>query len=109
MIVDTFPDFLEYYDTARSYPVDEQIRLWETSYMAGYPELFQKQAQCYAEDNLDWRDVAKKVIPAYGERLPLMKAARDTILATGESVLEQAQERLGIEFLITIVVYAGIG
>lgn len=109
MIIDTFTDFLDYYEQASPHPVEKQVCLWETTYMAGYPELFQKQVTCYAEDGLDWHDIAKKVIPAYGERLLLMKSARENILAIGESVLEQARERLGFGFPVTIVVYTGIG
>ncbi len=108
-ILDTYQDFSNYWRYACSKSVDEQIRLWQTSYMNKYPELLDKQIQCYKTENTDWQEIARKVFPAFPMRLPLMQKARNNILDSDKSICAQAAEKLGIDFNITLVVYVGIG
>lgn len=108
-ILDTYPDFSDYWTDARSKSIDEQIRLWQSSYMNKYPELLDRQVQCYKTENRDWQDIAKKVFPALPMRLRLMQKARNNILASYESICAQASEKLGVDFDIILVVYVGIG
>jgi hypothetical protein len=108
-ILDTYQDFLDYWSSASSVTTDEQIQLWQTSYMKKYPELLEKQVQCYKTENMDWQDVARKVFPTFPVRLRLMRKARDNILESYQSVCTQASEKLGIDFNIILVVYVGIG
>ena len=63
-IIDTFDRFLSYWASARERPVIRRIELWKTSYMAAYPELWEKQIREYQDEGLDWREIAaKKVFP----------------------------------------------
>ncbi len=108
--IDTYEDFLAYWSVAKSNGVDEQIRLWETSYMAKYPELLAKQIANYEDDGLNWRQVAhERVFPHLAERLQLMREARENILVTYKPVSARAYEIFELDFDTVIVVYVGIG
>jgi len=108
-ILDTYQDFSDYWIYACSKSVDEQIRLWQTSYMKKYPELLDKQVQCYKTENIDWQEIAKKVFPTLPTRLRLMQKARNNILASYKSICAKASQRLELDFNIALVVYVGIG
>jgi len=108
-VLDTYQDFQDYWSRASSKTIDEQVSLWQTSYMARYPELLDKQVRSYRGDNMAWEDIARRVFLAFPERLPRIQAARDNILASYGSVCAQARQRLGIDFAIALVVYVGIG
>ena len=109
-VTDTFNDFLIYWATACSKPLPEQIELWQTSYMAKYPELLEKQLEDYGGQGLDWRDIAtERVFPKLAEHLPLMRKARDNLLKVCGSIYEQAAQVLGFDFDITFVIYVGLG
>ena len=109
ILLDTFQDFLDYWSYACSRSEEEQIRLWQTSYMNKYPELLDEQIQCYKADNLNWQDIAKQVFPTLPGRLPRMKKARANILTSYDLTCSKASEKLGIDFSIILVVYVGIG
>lgn len=108
-MLDTFQDFLDYWAYASTKTLDKQIRLWQTSYMNEYPELLDKQVQCYKIENKDWQDIARKVFPTFPRRLRLMQKARNNILDSRESICEQAWKKLEVDFDIILVVYVGIG
>jgi hypothetical protein len=108
-LLDTYPDFQAYWEQARSKSVDEQVEMWQSSYMNRHPELFDKQVRTYAEAHMDWRDVARKVFPHLPERLPLMRRARSNILAISGSIYANAAKRLGLKFDLVLVIYVGIG
>jgi len=108
-ILDTYQDFSDFWTHAHSKTVDEQIRLWQTSYMKKYPELLDKQVQSYKSENTDWLEIAKKIFPTLSTRLRLMKKARNNILASYESICVKALQKLGVDFGILLVVYVGIG
>jgi len=108
-IVDTYQDFSAYWTHARSKSSDEQIRLWQTSYMKRYPELLDKQVQSYKTENIEWREIAKKIFPTLPMRLRFMQKARNNILAFYKSICAKALRRLRIDFNIVLVVYVGIG
>jgi hypothetical protein len=107
--LDTYPDFQAYWKQARSKSVDEQIEMWQSSYMSKYPELFDKQVGNYAETDMDWWDIARKVFPRLSERLPLMQKARNNILDVGTSVCNEAFKKLGLRFDVVLVIYVGLG
>lgn len=108
-ILDTYQDFSDYWADACSEPIDKQVHLWQTLYMGKYPELLDKQVQCYKNENIEWRDMAGKVFPALPVRLPIMQAARNNILSSYPSICSRASEKLGFGFDIVGVVYVGIG
>lgn len=109
-IVDTYEDFLIYWLSANSAPLDQQIELWQASYMAKYSALLEKQIQNYEEENLDWREIAKeKVFPNLPERLPLMREARKNILSVYKPVCMKAHQKLELDFAMTFVIYVGVG
>lgn len=108
-ILDTYQNFEDYWSHVSFKTTDEQIHLWQTSYMNKYPELLGKQIQCYKNENMDWQDIARKVFPTLPGRLQLMRKARNNILESYQSICVQASEKLGIDFGIILVVYVGIG
>jgi len=108
-LLDTYQDFLAYWIRARFKSVEEQIRLWQTSYMKKHPELLHKQIKSYKSENIDWQEIAKKIFPTLPKRLQYMQKARDNILTFHKSICTNASERLGIDFEILLVVYVGIG
>ena len=108
-ILDTFQDFSDYWTHACTKSVDEQIHLWQISYMNKYPELLAKQIQCYKTENTGWQDIALRLFPTFPMRLQLMRKARNNILASYEPICTQASEKLGFDFNIILVIYVGIG
>lgn len=109
-IVDTFDEFLRYWDSACSEDLVHQVERWRSSYMAAYPELLQKQIDSYEGYNLDWREVAReKVFPRLAEYLPLMREGRKNLLKVCGSVYEKGAEGLQFDFDVTFVIYVGVG
>jgi hypothetical protein len=108
-ILDTYQDFLAYWMQARSKSIDEQIRLWQTSYMNEYPELLKKQTRNYEEENVNWQDMAEKIFPTLEQRFKLMEKARDNILYIYKPICAKAIKNLGLDFDTLFVIYVGIG
>ena len=108
-VIDTYPDFLAYWADSSFKRVDEQVTLWQTSYLKKYPELLRKQVENCKEANVNWREDAKKTLQLVPQRLPLMQEARDNIVQICKPTYLKATERLRIDFKITFVVYVGIG
>lgn len=110
VLIDTFPAFLELWDTAQGQSVDVQVERWLTDYMSQWPELLAKQQKDYADQGIDWRTVAReRVFPFLPDRLPSMVEARQNLLACIEPVYRRAQEVLGLDFDVVFVIYVGIG
>ena len=104
-IIDTYDDFLTYWSVANSLALARQIGLWQTSYMAKYPELLEKMVHNYEEENLDWREVAReKVFPDLSDNLQLMHEARENILAIYGPICTKAYKALRLDFLISLVI-----
>jgi len=108
-ILDTYQDFLAYWMRASFKNLDEQIKLWQTSYMKKYSELLNKQVQNYEEENMDWREVAKKIFPKLPQRFQLLRTARNNILGICESIYMKASKMLKLNFSILFVIYVGVG
>lgn len=80
-IVDTFAEFLGFWDEARKKPMAEQIEGWASEYMLQWPELLERQIEAYCSHGVDWRRIAaEKVFPFLGERLDVMRKAHDNLL-----------------------------
>jgi len=108
-ILDTYQDFLAFWMHARFKGLDEQIKLWQSFYMKKYPELLEKQVKSYEVENVNWREIAKKVFSMLPHRFELMRKTRDNILVIYESTCVKASKRLGLDFNIIFVIYVGIG
>jgi len=108
-ILDTYPDFLDYWMRASSKNLNEQIKLWQNFYMRKYSELLKKQVQNYEEENRDWRAVAKKIFPKLLQRFQLLKKARDNILRICEPIYAKASNMLKLDFDVFFVIYVGVG
>lgn len=108
-ILDTYQDFLAYWMRASFKNLNEQIKLWQNSYMKKYSELLNKQVQNYEEENMDWREVAKKIFPKLPQRFQLLRKARDNILSVCEPIYAKASKMLKLDFDIFFVIYVGVG
>jgi hypothetical protein len=109
-IIDTFPEFVSFWNRARDQSLEAQIELWSAGYMAHWPELLAKQQDDYAGQGLDWRTVAREhVFPSLSERLPAMATARDDLLACIAPAYHRAQEALELDFDVVFVIHVGIG
>ena len=109
-LIDTYPDFLKYWDGAHDQPVADQIESWSSEYMSRFPELLKKQIEDYSEQDLDWRKIAEeKVFPFLNDRLPVMREARKNLLELCPAIYSKAQELLGFEADVSFVIYVGVG
>lgn len=109
-LVDTYPAFVEFWDRWRGATLEAQIEAWHTEYLAPWPELLAKQQECYAREDIDWRQIAReRIFPNLGDRLPTMEEAHGNLLHTTGLVVSAAREALEFQFPITLVLYVGIG
>ena len=109
-LIDTFPSFLNYWKKFHNAPLAEQIEGWKNEYMSGWPELLRKQVEDYAEQSLDWKQVAReKVFPFLDERMVAMHAARKNIASQCKSIHSKVQKKLQFESDVLFVIYVGIG
>lgn len=109
-IIDTFPEFLDDWESVKGKPVETKIDHWTSIYGGRWPELLEKQLDNYASDGEDWRETARsRVFPYYDQRLTSMRMAHNGLLSQCPSVYSQAVERLQLDCDILFVIYAGIG
>jgi hypothetical protein len=109
-IIDTFPAFQTYWAGARNKPMSDQIERWAKEYMSGWPELLEKQVEDYAEQNLDWKDIAReRIFPDLQGRLPDMRKARRNLLKLCPGICSRAEQVLGLQPNAYLVIYVGIG
>jgi hypothetical protein len=109
-VLDTFPAFEEFWGQAQRLPVDEQVDLWEYEYMVRWPALLAKQKRNYAEEGVDWKQVAtSRIFPHLTERLPIMRRLRRELLTDLPSTWKRIQRVLKPRFPIRLVLYVGIG
>jgi hypothetical protein len=109
-IIDTFPAFEAYWAKAQSKPMNAQIELWAEEYMAGWPELLDRQIEDYSEQNLDWKDIAReRIFPDLKDRLPAMREARKNLLKLCPVICSKAGQVLGFSTNAYLVIYVGIG
>lgn len=109
-ILDTFPDFEEYWKWHRRSPRRVQIKAWGSEYMGKWPALRQKQIRQYQSEGFDWEQVAeKKVFPHLEQNLSSMRLARKRLLQEFTGIIHKAQLRFRDRHPITVVIYVGIG
>lgn len=108
--LDTYPDFLRFWQTARTMPVAIAVEKWASEYMAPWPELRRQQQESFTDQREDWRAVAaERVFPGLDTRLPGMAMAHAHLLELCEPSLRKAQTALGFESDMVFVLYVGIG
>ena len=108
--IDIFPRFLTYWEGVKNLSLDEQIERWANEYLGPYPELLAKQTEDYAQQGLDWRQVAReKVFPFLGKHLEAMRRGHELLLTQWPAVLLRAEETLGYSDPTLAVFYVGIG
>jgi hypothetical protein len=109
-LIDTFPAFLEFWAEACRQPIEEQIEGWAATYMAQWPELYEKQVQDYHNEGLDWRQTAReRIFPCLAERETEMQAAHENLLKRCEPIYRAAQMKFGYADPLVAVIYVGIG
>lgn len=109
-LIDTFPQFLAFWQKAQHQTLDVQIDGWAADYLAPWQELLHKQQADYDSLSENWRQVAKThVFPYLAERLPEMTTAHAHLLALCETQWQQSQRLLGFEGDVTFMIYVGIG
>ncbi|MFP4343701.1 MAG: hypothetical protein ACLFU8_03305 [Anaerolineales bacterium] len=109
-IIDTFPEFLEFWKSVRSLPLDYQIDAWANLYGQMWPEILRKQVGDYIEQGIDWRQVAAaRIFPFIDERLPEMRKVHDQLVYLLPHLLARAKATLGFATEINFVLYVGIG
>ena len=109
-MVDTYPDFKDFWRSAKNRGVEEQIQLWVEQYMAKYPELLSLQVSAYAEEGYSWRKIAREYV---FQKLPKLI---DKIELSYRGVHDYLPEATGTfsrlsraEMNIIFVIYVGIG
>ena len=108
--IDTFDDFVLFWNKAKNKSLDDKIELWVSEYMSDRSELLEKQIKNYADQNTDWKQIAKeKVFPFLGDRLPAMKLARKNLLELCPIIWQKARNKFELDFGVTFVIYVGIG
>ena len=108
--IDTFPAFLNFWTENGDKPIEDQIDAWVNDYMSRWPELLKLQQDNYAEDNLDWRHIAReKVFPFLPERFSALNEAHDNLMKNYETIYHQTEEKLAFQGDVVFVFYVGIG
>jgi hypothetical protein len=109
-IIDTIPDFLEFWKNVQDAPIPSQIKYWASEYMAKWPELLEKQMNDYASQQENWRQIAsERIFPCINARLVAMQEAHQNILSTCIVICNQTFEKLGFESDMVCLIYVGIG
>lgn len=109
-IVDTFPDFEDFWWEYHSKPIEAQIEGWVSRYMARWPDLLRKQTKQYESEKSDWRQIARqRIFPGLPRRISAIRAARKGLIKETKRILRRAQRRFDYPDLPLVVIYVGIG
>ena len=109
-ILDTFPDFEEYWKQYRHSPRRVQVEAWESGYMGKWPALLKKQIGQYRSEGVDWKKVAeKRIFPYLKTRLASMRLARKRLLEESVGIIHKAMGRFRVHHPVYVIIYVGIG
>lgn len=109
-IIDTLPDFENYWSQNKDSSIHVQVDGWVSEYMVNWPVLLKKQINQYQSEGVDWRQVGrKKIFPYLEKRLPEMRLARKRLLAESKRIIRKAQVRFNVQMPMYVVIYVGIG
>lgn len=110
IVIDTYPDFIEYWDEFCQMPIEQQIEGWASMYMAHWPELLDKQIKEYANENVDWQQVARdKIFPFLKERQPGIQLAHEFLLMSCQPIYMTTRQMFKYDVPLVFVLYVGIG
>lgn len=110
IVIDTYPDFMKYWSAFCQKPIEAQINGWASTYMANWPELLNLQIKAYANETVDWREVAReKIFPFLQERQIPMQVAHDFLLTNCQPIYTTAQQMFNYDVPLICVLYVGIG
>jgi hypothetical protein len=80
-IIDTFPAYLSFWSAVAGKDIEQQIEQWHSEYMSNWPELRKKIFDDYANQDIQWFQIAKKkIFPYLSARLTAMKVAHAGLL-----------------------------
>jgi hypothetical protein len=109
-VLDTFPAFERYWQTARSQPLETQIDGWEQEYLGAWPELLELQKGSYSRGRGGWRTIARaRIFPYLTERLPQMRRIHDDLIRRLPGDWARTQTALKLDFQVHFVLYVGLG
>jgi hypothetical protein len=109
-LLDTFPDFLKYWNKVQDQPASAQLQAWADEYMALTPELRDLQIADMTEQGMDWRQVAgEHVFPFLRKRLEAMREAHANLKAQSPGIVKRAWQSLAFHGSVQFVIYVGIG
>lgn len=109
-IIDTFAEFLHYWEEVKTQEIDVQIEKWKSSYMKKYPELCEKQITEYRETGAEWKDIARQYIYAnLSDKVELMPQIHSRLIECLNPTYTTAMKKFGEDFNIVFVIYVGIG
>jgi hypothetical protein len=109
-LIDTYPEFLRFWNRVKNLPLDDQINRWATDYLASWPDLLRIQLNEYIASKTDWQQVARsRIFPFISERFNTIQIARDNLILVCESTYLRAEKVLSFRSEVVMVIYVGIG
>ena len=109
-VVDAFPAFERFWNKVAGKPVRQQVELWDREFRVRWPELREKQIDCYRAEGVDWATVARtRVFPFLEARLARMRALHTDLLRSLPRALARTRQVLGVRFPVRFVIHVGIG
>lgn len=111
IILDTYTEFLSYWEKYKFLPVKKQIEGWAFEYMSMWPDLLEIQQESYSDISEDWRNIAEeRIFPFMHSRMNPMKIAHENLIEFIKPIHNLAMEKFQInDFDILYVIYVGIG
>ncbi|MCK5116660.1 MAG: hypothetical protein KAR44_08670 [Candidatus Aegiribacteria sp.] len=111
-ILDTYPEFVSYWNKYSQLSLHQKIEGWANEYMSKWPQLLQMQKDDYSDlPDSNWRDIAEtRIFPFITDRIGSMSKAHKNLLNEIEPIHTTASVYFCIENLeILYVIYVGIG
>jgi hypothetical protein len=79
-------------------------------YLRPWPELFRKQVRNYADEKVDWKDVAgTRVFPFLSDRFAALETIHRRLFHAIPTATRRARDHLGLDVPVTFVIHVGIG
>ena len=109
-LIDTFPDFIQFWNDKVTSNPDRQIEFWERFYRDEDEEIFNKAISDYSDDGAEWKDLAKKMIfPINAEKMIRMEEAHMNLLKVVSDLYGNPTIVKLLPPDLIFVIYVGIG
>ena len=111
-ILDTYPEFVSYWNKYSNLSLHQQIEGWANEYMSNWPQLLQMQKDDYKDlPDCNWRDIAKtRIFPFLPDRTGSFSEAHKNLIDEIEPIHNTASIVFSIDNLeIIYIIYVGIG